>query len=90
MTPVDWVDALPMLGWTPFLHPIALPPGVRLWFLPPLLICVALVYRATRARTPRDVLRATPRTFVTILLGMAAIALGAFGIHLAVLYFTTV
>jgi hypothetical protein len=65
------------LAWVLFLHPLRLPAGARLWMLLPLVLCVAAVYRATRARRAADLPRPTAWTFVNIVIGMAAIA-GAF------------
>ena len=63
-----------LLAWVPFLNPVKLPAGARLWMVLPLVLCVALVYRATRAREVHELPRATLLTFVNIVLGMAAIA----------------
>lgn len=68
------------LGWL-FVHPIELPTALRLWMLLPLLVCVAVVYRATRARRARDLPKSTVVTFVNILAGMAALALAFYGAH---------
>jgi len=71
------------LGWL-FINPLDLPDGARMWMLLPLVACVATVYRATRARHPREMPRATVITFVNIVVGMALIAAGFYGLHLAV------
>ncbi len=74
------------LGWL-FVHPLTLPAGARFWMMLPLVACVATVYRATRARTPGELPRATIVSFVTIIGGMAAIAAGFYAVHiLAKLY----
>lgn len=73
--------------WIPFVHPLTLPPSARLWMFLPLAACVAVVYRATRARNLAEMRWTTVRTFVNIVLAMAAIALAAYGIHEAVLRF---
>lgn len=69
------------LGWL-FVHPLSLPPGARFWMMLPLVACVALVYRATRARTVRDLPKSTGLTFISIIAGMAAIAAGFYIVHL--------
>lgn len=76
-----------LTAWIPFVNPLTLPPGARLWTLFPLVACIAVVYRATRARALSDLPRATALTFVNIVLGMWAIALVAYGVHQAVLRF---
>lgn len=68
-----------------FIHPLKLPPGGRLWMFLPLALCIAVVYRATRARTPAEMPLATAWTFVNIVVGMALIALGFFLVHEAVM-----
>lgn len=70
------IDAL--LAWIPLVNPLKLPPSTRLLTFFPLAFCVALVYRATRARTARDLTRGTLLTFVNICVGMIAIAAGFF------------
>ncbi len=72
---------LDCLAWL-FVHPLKLPAGARFWMLLPLVACVATVYRTTRARTPRDLPKATAFTFVSIIAGMAAIAAGFYLVHL--------
>lgn len=81
-----------MSGWellaqVPFVHPLTIPPGARMWFFLPLAFCVAVVYRATRARSTEGLLRGALITFLNIVVGMAAIAIAAYGLHQAVLYF---
>jgi hypothetical protein len=71
------------IGWL-FINPLHLPDGARMWMLVPLVACVATVYRATRARHTRGMPRATLLTFVNIVVGMALIAAGFYGLHLAV------
>ena len=71
------------LSWL-FIHPASLPARGHLWMLLPLVACVATVYRATRARSPRDLPRATVLTFVNIVVGMAAIAVAFYLVHLGV------
>jgi phosphatidylserine synthase len=68
-----------------FIHPIKLPPGTRIWMLFPLVFCVAAVYRASRARSPAEIVGPTIRTFLGILLGMFAIAVGLLIAHEIVL-----
>lgn len=74
-----------MLAWVPFVYPIKLPAGARLWTFLPLALCVAVVYRATRAKRPDELIRRTPLTFLSIVGGMWAIALAAYGVHQLVL-----
>lgn len=77
---------LAMLAWIPFVYPIALPPSARLWMFPPLALCIALVYRATRARATDTLLRGALLTFVNIVVGMWAIALAVYGTHALMLW----
>lgn len=70
------------LGWL-FINPLTLPPGARLWMLLPLVACVAVVYRATRARSPREMPRATVFNFVSIVVGMVLIAVAFYLAHAA-------
>ncbi len=77
-----------LLAWIPFIHPLHLPEGARLWMFLPLAACVAVVYRATRARTARELPRATLKTFVNIVVGMCLIAIAAYAIHEGVLRFS--
>jgi uncharacterized membrane protein YdcZ (DUF606 family) len=79
MTPL----VLDNVGWL-FVEPLRLPPGARLWMLLPLVACVALVYRVTRARDVRHMLRPTVVTFVNIVVGMVAIAIAFYLVHVAV------
>jgi hypothetical protein len=78
----------PLVAWIPFIHPINLSSNARLWTFLPLAFCVALVYRATRARTAADMPRATFITFVNIVFGMITIAVAAYLLHEAVLRFS--
>lgn len=71
------------LGWL-FVHPLNLPYGARLWMMLPLVACVALVYRATRARQVREMPRATAITFAYTVVGMALIAVAFYVVHVAV------
>ena len=73
-------------AWVPFLNPITLPPGGRLWMFLPLALCVALVYRATRARTVRELPRPTIINFIQIVVGMILIAVGFYVLHAIVLW----
>lgn len=68
-----------------FVHPLDLPAGSRLWMFLPLAFCVALVYRATRARQPADMPWATLRTFAAMVIGMVSIAAGFYIAHQIVL-----
>ncbi len=78
----------PVLAWIPLVHPLDLPAGARLWMFLPLAACVAVVYRATRARTARELPRATLKTFLSIVIGMWLIGVAAYAIHAAVLRFS--
>jgi len=75
-----------LLAWVPFIHPLVLPSSARLWMFPPLALCIALVYRAARARTDDALLRRALITFVNIVVGMWLIALAVYGIHALVLW----
>ena len=79
------MSAWTLLAWLPFVNPIPLPAGLRLWTFLPLAACVAVVYRATRATDLRGLPRAAAITFAQIVAGMCAIALGAYVLHEAVL-----
>ena len=68
-----------------FIHPLKLFPGGRLWMFLPLALCVALVYRATRSRTPRELPLKTVVTFFQIVIGMSLIAVAFYGLHALVL-----
>jgi len=78
-------------GWEPgtmaalFLNPLDLPAGARLWMFLPLAVCIATVYRGTRARAVRELPRATAITLLHIVVGMVAIALAAYALHAAAL-----
>jgi len=74
---------LPILSWL-FLHPLKLPAGMRLWMMLPLVACVALVYRVTRARDLHRMPRATAITFLNIVVGMALIAAAFYLVHMGV------
>jgi len=72
------------IGWL-FVHPIQhLPDGARFWLMLPLAACVATVYRATRARDTRGMALRTVKTFISIVVGMSAIALAFYAVHMAV------
>ena len=79
---IDW------LAWMPLLHPIELPTSARLWMFPPLALCIAVVYRATRARSDESLMRGSMITFVNIVIGMWLIAIGAYAIHAIALWLT--
>jgi hypothetical protein len=68
---------------TLFVQPLHLPAGTRLWMMLPLIGCVAVVYRATRVRSPREMPWATTRTFFSIVVGMGLIAVAFYLAHLA-------
>ncbi len=57
-----------------FITPLKLPVG-RLWMFLPLALSIAVVYRATRAREPRRMIRSTAITFANIVVGMSLIAI---------------
>lgn len=69
--------------WIPILHawPWPLPNSARLWLFLPLALCIATVYRATRARTVYDLPKGILLTFVNIVVGMSAIAIGLYVIY---------
>lgn len=68
-----------------FLHPVELPYAMRLWMFFPLALCIATVYRATRAESPRELPLPTLITFAQIVGGMFAIAGGFYLLHQLVL-----
>lgn len=68
-----------------FVHPLKLPAGSRLWTFLPLALCIAAVYRATRAQTPAELPKATIISFVMITLAMSGIALGFYLLHQVVI-----
>ena len=70
---------------TLFIHPLKLFPGGRLWMFLPLALCIAVVYRATRSRTPRELPLKTAVTFFQIVIGMSLIAVAFYGLHKLVL-----
>ncbi len=74
-----------VLAWIPFIHPLKLPAGARLWMFLPLVLCIALVYRATRATSLARIVPGTLITFVNITVGMVAIALAFYLAHRAAL-----
>ena len=78
-----------LLAWIPFVHPLGIPPGTRLWFFLPLALCVALVYRVVRGIEGEPFFRRTAVTFANIVVGMVAIALGAWVVHQLVLRLST-
>lgn len=67
-----------LLAYLPFLHawPAAFSGRAQLLMFLPLALCIALVYRATRARRAADLPRGVVITFFNIVIGMAAIAIG--------------
>ncbi|MCH8807161.1 MAG: hypothetical protein IH986_13890 [Planctomycetes bacterium] len=85
---MTWLALPPVLAWVPFLNPIALPAGARLWMFLPLAFCIALVYRATRARTARELPWPTVINFVQIVVAMVLIAVGFYALHALVLWFS--
>jgi hypothetical protein len=78
-----------LLAWIPFVNPLKLPHGSRLWMFLPLAACVAVVYRATRARQARELPWATFKTFVNIVVGMWLIAIAAYGLQEGVLWWSS-
>ncbi len=72
---------IPPPAWILFVHPTGLPPELRLWLFLPLALCVALVYRVVRGIEGEPLFRRTAVTFANIVVGMVAIALGAWGLH---------
>jgi hypothetical protein len=75
-----------LLAWVPFLNPVKLPSGARLWMFLPLALCIAVVYRATRARSLEKLPRGTLVTFVNITVGMIAIAAAFYLVNKAALF----
>ncbi|QOJ15007.1 MAG: hypothetical protein HRU75_10270 [Planctomycetia bacterium] len=82
---IGWLSAANLVAWAPFVNPLKLPPGTRLWLVLPLLLCVAIVYRVTRAQSAAGLVRPTLTTFLNILIGMVLIAAGAYAAHELVL-----
>lgn len=80
---MSWLGLI--AAWIPFVHPLILPAGARLWTFLPLALCVAIVYRATRAKSAAELPKGTAITFVNIVVGMVAIALVAYIVHEVVL-----
>lgn len=72
---------------TLFVEPIALPSTWRFWMMFPLVACVALVYRATRARTAGELLWPTVVNFFQIVIGMGLIAAAFYVAHWAAIRF---
>lgn len=71
-----------------FVNPIKLPGGARLWTFLPLALSVAVVYRATRARSAAELPGPTIKNFLNIALAMAGIAVGFYILHeIALRYF---
>jgi len=79
---------IPALAYIPFINPIDLPSWLRLWTFLPLAFCVALVYRATRAHSTDRLVWRSCITFANIIVGMIVIALGAYGLHAGVLWWS--
>ncbi|MBN2447633.1 MAG: hypothetical protein JXO22_12945 [Phycisphaerae bacterium] len=73
----------PLAAYIPFLHawPWPVSPLAHLLLFLPLAFCIALVYRATRARSASELPRATLITFVNIVVGMSLIALAFFVVY---------
>lgn len=71
-----------LLAWIPLINPLKLAQGWRLAMFFPLALCVALVYRATRARDAANTrfVLFTVMTYVQIVAGMAAIAIAFYAI----------
>ncbi len=63
-----------------FITPLKLPFG-RLWMFLPLALSIAVVYRATRARDPRRMIRSTAITFANIVVGMCLIAIAFYIVY---------
>lgn len=77
-----------LLAWAPFVNPITLPTSARLWMFPPLALFIAMVYRASRARSTDGMLRGTLITFANIVVGMWLIAIGVYVVHMLALRLT--
>jgi hypothetical protein len=65
---------LPILAWTPFLHPLPVW-DYWLWLLIPLTIGVSVVYKSMKCANMARVPREAAQISVLILLGMTAAAL---------------
>lgn len=77
-----------LLAFIPFINPVPFPAGARLVMFLPLSLCVAVVYRATRARRVDEMLKPTLTTFASIVIGMVAIAIGLYVVsEAAIRYF---
>lgn len=72
---------------TLFVEPIALPSTWRFWMMFPLVACVALVYRATRAQTAGELLWPAVVNFFQIVIGMGLIAAAFYAAHWAAIRF---
>lgn len=66
---------------TLFLEPLNLPPKARLWLFFPLVLCIAIVYRATRARTAAELPLPVLRIFFNTSAAMIALAAGFYILH---------
>ena len=66
---------------TLFLEPLNLPPKARLWLFFPLVLCIAVVYRASRARTAAELPWPVLRIFFNTSAAMVALAAGFFILH---------
>ncbi len=75
--------------YIPILHawPWPITPAGKLWLFLPLVMCVAVVYRATRSRTVRHLPWDTLVTFINIVVGMCVIAIAFYVTYEVVIYF---
>jgi hypothetical protein len=83
---MSWPASAGMMLAQLFVRPLDLPYAARLWMFFPLVLCIAAVYRATRARSATELLRPTLITFMNIVVGMCLIALAAYLVHQFVLW----
>ena len=76
----QWLAGAPPLA-TLFVHPLKLPPGGRLFLFFPLALCIAIVYRVTRAERVGDLPWPSFKNFLGIVLARWALALAFFAAH---------
>lgn len=77
----SWIVVTALPAATLFVEPLKLPAGARLWMFLPLALCIAVVYQGTRAETAREIVWPATRTFINLVLGMTAIAVGFYIAH---------
>lgn len=69
--------------WIPVLHawPWAFTPWVRLLSFFPLVLCIAIVYRATRVRRVEELPRGVAITFMNMVLFMGGLTVGLYVLY---------